>query len=92
MSVKANDGERMIELRVKFFTNNITSEQGTVDPKTAWASGWIVATANKTHGITNSKVKPKAFHSFAGIQTTMEDVLAEHGIKLMATRRERKYR
>src|SRR5690348_15040250 len=50
----AGKGERMIEIKVRFWTNDIADTKGDVIPRHAWSSGVVRMEANHTHGI-----KPK---------------------------------
>jgi hypothetical protein len=56
-AVKANHGEKMIELKVCFFTNNIAGH-GKVMPKHARCAGVIRIQADNAHGIVSEKSKP----------------------------------
>ena len=47
---EAPHGEKMIELRVRFWTN-LASEKGHVIPKHAYAAGIVRVAKNETHGL-----------------------------------------
>jgi hypothetical protein len=78
--VRSVHGEKMIEVRIKFWTNNIASEKDHVEQKVAWDLGVLVLEKNTLHGI-----KPKSpvpFHSLADLPGVLEKSLAAHGVKL----------
>jgi hypothetical protein len=57
---KANKNERMIEIKLRFWTNGFATRKGYVRPKHAWSSGVVRIERNDTHGI--RPVSPKPFH------------------------------
>jgi hypothetical protein len=88
-SAKAIQGEKMIEVRLRFWTNDIAAGQGSVVPKHAWASGVVRIERNNTHGI--KPKKPKPFRSLLDVGAVIEKVLIEHGIVLHPDKRMQKY-
>ena len=86
---EAKHGEKMIEIKVRFWTNDIAQEEGKVKPKHAWSSGVVRIEGNKSHGIV--PLHPRPFHSLLDIGAVMERVLLEHGIVLHASRKMKKY-
>lgn len=58
---EAQQGERMIEIKNRFWTNNIAEGKGVIQPKHAWSSGVVRIERNKSHGI--APEKPLPFHS-----------------------------
>ena len=86
---EARQGEKMIELRVRFWTNDIAPGHDEVIPRHARTSGVVRIQRNLTHGIVPGK--PKPFNSLVEIGAVMEKVLIEHGIVLRPSRRKRKY-
>jgi hypothetical protein len=88
-SQEAKQGEKMIEVKIRFWTNDIAPESGKVIPKHAWASGVVRMERNKSHGIEPSK--PQPFHSLLDVGGVVEKVLIEHGIVLHPSRKMRKY-
>jgi len=50
-SLEAKQGERMIEVKLRFWTNNLASEPGKIIPKHARASGVVRIERNLSHGI-----------------------------------------
>ena len=82
----ATQGERMIEVRVRFW---LASEKGKVRPKHGWAAGMVSIEANKAHGITPKG--PFPFNSLMDLPLAIERLLIANGICLHAGPRTRKY-
>ena len=87
--VKANPNERMIEIKLRFWTNNIARGKGYVRPKEAWSSGVVRIERNDTHGI--KPANPKPFHSLLDVGAVVEQVLIAQGITLHPSKKMRKY-
>jgi hypothetical protein len=81
-------GEKMIEVKVRFWTNNIASS-GRVKPKHAWSGGVVRMERNATHGITPGK--PIPFNSLLEVATAIEKALIAHGVRIHPSKRMRKY-
>ena len=88
-SLEAKQGEKMIEIKLRFWTNNIAPERGKVIPKHAWAAGVVRMERNKSHGIEPSS--PKPFHSLLDVGAVIERVLIEHQIVLVPGDKMKKY-
>lgn len=88
-SRQAKTGERMIEIKVRFWTNDIAGEKGSILPKHAWASGVVRMEANRTHAIRPHN--PVPFQSLLDLPAVMEKVLVQHGVTLHPSRQMRKY-
>jgi hypothetical protein len=88
-SVKAVQGEKMIEVKLRFWTNDIAPEQGNVMPRNAWAAGVVRIERNNAHGI--EPRNPKPFHSLLDVGSVIEKVLIEHGIVLHPGKKMQKY-
>ena len=88
-SHKAKYGEKMIEVKVCFFTDGIAQSAGSVVPKNAWTMGAVRIDANRSHGITPQN--PVIFNSLLEVVGAIEKVLINHGIKLHASPKTRKY-
>ena len=86
---EAKHGEKMIEVKIRFWTNDIASETGKIIPKHAWASGVVRIEPNKSHGIVPGK--PQPFHSLMDVSAVIEKVLIEHGIVLQTSTKMKKY-
>ena len=88
-SLEAAHGERTIEVKIRFWTNDIAGGQGKVLPKHAWAGGVVRMERNASHGIVPGA--PLPFHSLLDITSVVEKALIQHGIQLHAGRKMRKY-
>ncbi|NUO08896.1 MAG: hypothetical protein HUU08_09515 [Candidatus Brocadia sp.] len=89
LSKEAKQGEKMIEVKLRFWTNDIASEPGKVIPKHAWAAGVVRMERNKSHGIEPSA--PLPFHSLLDVGAAIEKVLIDHGVVLHSGRKMQKY-
>jgi len=88
-SAKATQGEKMIEVKLRFWTNDIAAEEGNVIPKHAWTSGVVRIERNSTHGI--EPKNPKPFHSLLDVGSVIEKVLIEHGVVLLLSKKMQEY-
>lgn len=86
---EATYGEKMIEVKIRFWTDNIASEAGRIVPKHAWASGVVRMESNRSHGIYPKK--PIPFNSLLDIGAKIEQVLLDHGVVLHRSTRMKKY-
>jgi hypothetical protein len=89
-SREAKHGERMIEVRVRFWTNDLAEGEGQVRPRHAWGSGVVRIQPNKSHGITG-RGKPLPFNSLAEIPAKIEQELIAHGITIHRSRKMKRY-
>ena len=87
--VKASKNERMIEIKLRFWTNGFATRKGYVRPKHAWSGGVVRVERNKTHGIRPNS--PKPFHTLLDVGVVIERVLIGHGIILYPGKRMKKY-
>ncbi len=81
-AIPAKHGEKMIEVRVRFFTDQIAGKKNYIIPKHAWDSGFVDMANNKTHGITAAT--PQPFNSILDLQSVVAKVLVEHAVTLHA--------
>jgi hypothetical protein len=88
-SLEAQHGEKMIEVKLRFWTNNLAGDAGKVVPKHAWSAGVVRIERNPSHGITPGK--PRPFHSLLDIGAVIEKVLLEHQVVLHPSRQMKKY-
>ena len=88
-SREAEYGQKMIEIKLRFWTNNIADQDGKIAPKHAWSSGVVRIESNKSHGIVPNA--PKPFHSLLDVGAVIEKLLIEQGIVLHTSPRMRKY-
>jgi hypothetical protein len=86
---EAQRGERMIEVQVRFWTNELADGVGHIQPKHAWDAGVIKIQRNDPHGITPQE--PVPFNGLIDMSSKIEKVLIQHGIKLHLSRHQRKY-
>jgi hypothetical protein len=87
-SQEALHGEKMIELKVRFFTNEL-AEKGHVRPKEGWTRGVVRVTPNRAHGIESGQ--PRHFNSLMELPATIEQVLIDNGIVLHPVAKQAKY-
>ncbi len=82
-------GQKMIEIKLRFWTNDIAEGENKVLPKHAWDKGVVKIAANKSHGIPAGE--PIPFNSMLEVGRAVERCLIENGIKLHAGQRSRRY-
>ena len=56
-SREARLGEKMIELRIRFWTDEL-AEEGRIQPKHAWTSGVVRMARNESHDINPNNPRP----------------------------------
>ena len=88
-SKEAVHGKKMIEIRVRFWTDGIADTEGKIIPKHCWDSGVVRISSNDSHGITPQN--PRQFNSLPEILPHIEKMLIDHGVKLHLCRKSRKY-
>lgn len=81
--------KKMIEVRVRFWTNDLASGKNRIRPKHAWSSGAVRIERNDLHGI--KPRGPRPFNSLMEITGVLERVLIEHGIVLHMSPKMKKY-
>lgn len=86
---RIGDEDRMIEVRLSFWTDGIAAVEGNIVPKHARSSGLMRVEPNGAHGIVPKS--PVAFHSLMDITSALEKVLTENGIVLHHSKRMGKY-
>ena len=60
---EAEHGEKMIEIKVRFWTNRIADRPGHIVPRHARSSGVVKIARNEAHGVTPKKQRPVPFNS-----------------------------
>ena len=80
--VEAPHGEKMIEVRVRFWTNAIAEGEDNIRPKHGWDTGYVQIAPNPAHGIVTPTMPRRHFHSLAELAGVVEEVLIDNGIKL----------
>jgi hypothetical protein len=86
-SVVAPHGDKMIEVRAKFWTNGIAADKGKIAPGECWASGVVYLTPNSSHGI-KSGANGVHFHTLAGAGVAIEEILRQAGIVVHSVKEE----
>jgi hypothetical protein len=81
--------QKMIEVKVRFWTNDLSDEPEKVRPRHAWTSGIVRLRRNDSH-----KVIPKhpiPFNSLMELPGVIEKALIQHGIVLHVGPKMKKY-
>jgi hypothetical protein len=86
---EAKHGQRMIEVKLRFWTDQIAKQPGEIVPKHAWTGGVVRMETNATHGI--KPKNPKPFNSLLDVGAVIEKVVIEHGITLHRGAKMQKY-
>jgi hypothetical protein len=85
---RAIHGQKMIEVKVRFWTNDFADGDGQIRTKHARTSGVVRLKRNDLHGIKD--IKPIPFHSLLDLPAAIEQLLIREEIKLHPSRRMRK--
>jgi hypothetical protein len=88
-SREAEYGKRMIEVKVRLWTDDLAGGKGRIRPKHAWGAGVVRITRNEAHGIVPGK--PVPFNSLMEIPSKIEKVLIDQGIEIHPSSRMAKY-
>ncbi len=88
-ATKPKYGEKMIEVKIRFWTNEIADVEGYIIPKHAWVSGVVRMERNASHGIVPDW--PRHFNSLMAIPAAIEKTLIQHDIVLHRDRNMDKY-
>ena len=86
---EARYGEKMIEVKVRFWTNDIAEGKGRLKPRHAWTTGVVRMERNESHGIIPGY--PRPFNSLMEIPVLIEKILMEHEITLHRDKKMEKY-
>jgi hypothetical protein len=86
---EAKHGQKMIEVKIRFWTNDMAKGKDEILPKHAWSSGVVRIEKNKSHGIKPST--PRPFNSLLDIGSVVEKVLIDHKITLHRSSKMKKY-
>jgi len=65
VSTEAKHGKKMIEVSLRFWTNDLAESKDKIKPKHAWSSGVVRMQGNESHGIVPGN--PKPFHSLLDV-------------------------
>jgi hypothetical protein len=82
-------GKRMIEVKVRFWTDKLADGKGTIRPKHAWGAGVVRIERNDAHGIVPIDALP--FNSLLEIPAKIEKLLIDQGIQIHPSTRMAKY-
>jgi hypothetical protein len=88
-SREAEHGQKMIEVKIRFWTDAIATAQGQVVPKHGWTSGVVRIKSNPVHGFVDHD--PIIFNTLAQVPAKIEELLIREGIVLRPTARTRRY-
>ncbi len=81
--------QKMIEVKVRFWTNDLGNQPEKVRPRHAWTSGVVRVRRNDTHGIMPHH--PLPFNSLMELPAIIEKALIEHDIVLHPGNKMKKY-
>jgi hypothetical protein len=81
-------GDKMIEVRVRFWTDSIAPTKKAMLQKHIWDSGTVDMPSNESHRIKGGKTIP--FNSILDLQSVIGELLTSHGISMHAGRKLRK--
>jgi len=87
--LKAKHGEKMIEVKIRFWTNGLARGKDKILRKHALTAGVVRMEPNASHAIKPGR--PKPFHTLLDVGSVIEKVLIEHGVVLHPGRRMSKY-
>jgi hypothetical protein len=87
--LEAEHGQKMIELKIRFWTNSIANEKGSIRPGHAWSSGIVRMQKNRAHGIAPGD--PLPFNSLLDLPSVIEQALVGSAIKLHPSRKMKRY-
>ncbi|MDP1769704.1 MAG: hypothetical protein Q8L74_13015 [Nitrospirota bacterium] len=85
----APHGQKMIEVTIRFWTNNISQKPGHVVKKECWDYGVVYMPKNSAHRIPSAP--PVPFHSLLELLPKIEKLFIAHKVKLHPGKRSRKY-
>lgn len=88
-SREARHGNKMIEVKVRFWTNDLAPKANTVIPGHAWTAGVVRLKPNPAHSISPSA--PLPFNSLLELPVAIERLLIREGIVLHIGARMTKY-
>ena len=80
--VTAERGERMILVKVRFWTNGIggVTGSGKIVPGSAWGAGVVTVASNAAHGIEGQR--PLPFHVMDDLTDVIAEALRRAGVTL----------
>ncbi|HEY5047164.1 MAG TPA: hypothetical protein VII49_03975 [Rhizomicrobium sp.] len=87
--VIAKHGEKMITVTVRFWTDGIASDKGSIRKRHGWAAGAVALDRNDSHGITGGPSIP--FGSLMDMGSAIEKALLKGRVMLHRSKRMKKY-
>ena len=79
-SREARQGERTIEVSIRFWTNDIADTSGHIRPGHCWAQGMVSVPVNSSHGIESTESIP--FNSIMSLSHVIGQALTNAGVRL----------
>jgi hypothetical protein len=80
----------MVEVKIRFLTDDVTDGDGMIIPKHVNARGFLTIEPNEAHGITRTG-DSIAFNSLLELPARLEKLLIAEGIVVHPTSKMRKY-
>ena len=87
--MEAKHGEKMIEVRIRFWTDSLAEVSGHIKPKHCWSAGMVSVPKNGSHGINSGD--PKAFNSLMELTNAIEQAMIDAGIRMHTGRKRELY-
>ena len=78
--VQANHGDKMIEVRVRFWTNDIAETEEHIKQKHCWSAGTVTLPRNGSHGIDSGE--PQTFNSLMELTSAIEQAMIDADITM----------
>lgn len=85
-SVQARHGEKTIEVRLRFWTNDIAETEDHIRPRHCWSSGTVSVPHNDSHGISSGE--PQTFNSLMELTSVIEQAMIDAGIRMHTGRKQ----
>ena len=79
-SVEAKHGEKMIEVKIRFWTDGLAEVPGHIKLKHCWSAGIVSVPKNESHGIASGNRKP--FNSLMELTYAVEQAMADAGLRI----------
>jgi hypothetical protein len=79
--VVAPHGQKMITLKVRFWTDNISKKPGAQLKKECWDAGVVSIAGNRSHGF-QTETETLPFNSLPQLLSTLEKLFIKHGIQM----------
>lgn len=73
--VQATYSDKIIQVKIRFWTDGIAKKEGHIIPKHCYSSGYVLIAASRIHGIPTGIKAP--FVSISGLPKAIDKVMAE---------------